>query len=169
LAAATGEAADDILEHASEFTDKTGVFREGKRTPGEFRLKSGVWQTAWMRSTLGKLRKASEGVSGAQSKPPAAKTAPATKTPQNAQAVAEGDLADEPVPAWIEGKPDDKDKVLDEIWKLADSLTSKAGLNGVDAVLHDAGLAKYDVLKKRPVEKLKEALESLQNYAKGNA
>jgi hypothetical protein len=24
-------------------------------------------------------------------------------------------------------------------------------------------------LKKRPVEKLKEALESLQNYAKGNA
>ena len=61
-----------------------------------------------------------------------------------------------------------KDGLLDEIWKLAESLTSKTGNNCVDAVLHDAGLAKYDVLKKRPTDKVQEALAKLQEFEKAN-
>lgn len=91
---------------------------------------------------------------------PNLRPAPIAETSQNPQAEAE-----DATPDWIESGKDD---VLDEIWKLAESLTSTAGNNCVDAVLHDAGLAKYDVLKKRPVEKLREALKSLQNYTKSN-
>jgi len=146
ISAITGRSASQILEEASSFTGKDGKMYHGKKAIADFRRKNGDWQVAWMRATLGRLRQIAEEV-GADS------------------------LENDPdVPEFVKHPPasDEIEKLLDEIWSLAESLTSATGNNCVDAVLIDAGLSKFDVLKKRSREQLREALAALKAYKESN-